>query len=81
MFVIGKKESLKKAFSKEDKETFPVQLYGYGGFNISLTPGFSVSRLVFMNYLGGIVCVANLRFFFFFFFLIFFLFCFCFIFL
>ena len=62
MFVIGKKESLKKAFDSEDKETFPVQLYGYGGFNISLTPGFSVSRLIFMNYLGGIVCVPNLRF-------------------
>ena len=35
-------------------------LYGYGGFNISLTPGFSVSRAVWLER-GGILAVANLR--------------------
>ena len=35
-------------------------LYGYGGFNISLTPFFNVRNLVWME-LGGILCVANLR--------------------
>jgi prolyl oligopeptidase len=35
-------------------------LYGYGGFNISLTPAFSVSALVWME-MGGIYAVANLR--------------------
>lgn len=38
----------------------PVLLYGYGGFNIPLTPGFSVSSLVWMER-GGIYAVANLR--------------------
>jgi prolyl oligopeptidase len=38
----------------------PTLLYGYGGFNISLTPWFSVSRLVWME-AGGIYAVPNLR--------------------
>lgn len=38
----------------------PVLLYGYGGFNISLTPSFSVSRLPFLEQ-GGIYVTVNLR--------------------
>ena len=38
----------------------PVLLYGYGGFNISLTPTFSVSRAVWME-MGGVFALANLR--------------------
>ena len=38
----------------------PTYLYAYGGFNISLTPNFSVSQVVWME-MGGIYAVANLR--------------------
>ncbi|MEQ1861982.1 MAG: prolyl oligopeptidase family serine peptidase [Chthoniobacteraceae bacterium] len=38
----------------------PVLLYGYGGFNISLTPGFGVMRAVWLEQ-GGIYVQANLR--------------------
>ena len=38
----------------------PTYLYGYGGFNASLTPYFSISRLVWME-MGGIFAMANIR--------------------
>jgi prolyl oligopeptidase len=38
----------------------PTYLYGYGGFNIPLTPAFSVSNLVWME-MGGVYAQANLR--------------------
>jgi prolyl oligopeptidase len=38
----------------------PTLLYGYGGFNISLTPWFAVSALVWLE-MGGVWAVANLR--------------------
>ncbi len=38
----------------------PTLLYGYGGFNVSLTPGFSVSRMVWLE-MGGVYAMPNLR--------------------
>jgi prolyl oligopeptidase len=38
----------------------PTYLYGYGGFNISLTPSFSIPNLVWLE-MGGVLAVPNLR--------------------
>ena len=53
MFLVHKKDLLR------DGEN-PTILYGYGGFNISLTPSFS-SKAVQWCELGGVYAVANLR--------------------
>lgn len=50
--------SYKKGLKLDGKN--PTILYGYGGFNISLTPSFSVSNAVWMEN-GGIYAVPNLR--------------------
>ena len=40
--------------------TNPSMLYGYGGFNVSLTPSFSIPNAMWLE-LGGVYAVANLR--------------------
>lgn len=53
MFIVRHKDT------KADG-TSPVYLYGYGGFNVSLTPSFSPNRLFWLEN-GGIYAQANLR--------------------
>lgn len=40
--------------------TNPTYLYAYGGFNISMTPSFSIARMVWLEN-GGVFAVANIR--------------------
>jgi prolyl oligopeptidase len=53
MFIVSKK-GIKLDGSN------PTYLYGYGGFNISMTPGFSPANLAWME-MGGVYVMANLR--------------------
>jgi prolyl oligopeptidase len=48
----------KKGMQQNGKN--PLMLYGYGGFSVSLTPGFGISNLVFLEN-GGVYAVPNLR--------------------
>ena len=48
----------KKGLERNGKN--PVYLYGYGGFNISLNPGFSAQRILWLEN-GGIYAQTNLR--------------------
>ncbi len=53
LFIVGRSEVLNAGPA-------PALLYGYGGFDISLTPTFEVSRLAWLER-GGVLAVANLR--------------------
>jgi len=50
--------TFKKGMERDGKN--PTMLYGYGGFNISLTPSFSIVNAIWMEQ-GGIYAVPNLR--------------------
>ncbi|MDR2562699.1 MAG: prolyl oligopeptidase family serine peptidase [Prevotellaceae bacterium] len=53
MFIVRKKDMSLNGNN-------PALLYGYGGFNASLTPSFSVSRLLWLEQ-GGVYALANIR--------------------
>lgn len=53
MFIVHKKNMVRNGKN-------PLLLYGYGGFNISITPTFSASRILFLKN-GGIWVTANIR--------------------
>ena len=53
MFIVHKKEI-------ELDGNHPTLLYGYGGFNVSITPSFSASRLIWLEN-NGVVAIATLR--------------------
>ena len=53
MFVVMKK-------GLDRSKGSPTLLYGYGGFNVSMTPGFSPTRLAWVDK-GGVLAIANLR--------------------
>ncbi|MBP6361969.1 MAG: S9 family peptidase [Novosphingobium sp.] len=54
MFIVRK-----KGLAAEGKAA-PTLLYGYGGFDVSLTPGFSATRMAWLE-AGGVFVMANLR--------------------
>lgn len=54
MFIVRKK-SLAASLTPA-----PTLLYGYGGFNISILPGYSATRMAWLEQ-GGVIAVANLR--------------------
>lgn len=53
MFIVHK-----KGLKLDGKN--PAYLYGYGGFNVNLSPGFSASRIILLEN-GGVLAIPNLR--------------------
>jgi prolyl oligopeptidase len=65
LFIVGKSVAKLSFFITHKKELkmtpeTPCFVYGYGGFNISLSPEFRIDRTVFLE-AGGIYVVPNLR--------------------
>lgn len=55
MFIMHRKDA-----NLDSKPNLPLLMYGYGGFNISLTPSFKIENLYFVQQ-GGVYVMVNLR--------------------
>lgn len=53
MFIVSKKQN--------EIQPRPCILYGYGGFNISLLPFFSITWLTYIDHFNGVLAIANIR--------------------
>jgi prolyl oligopeptidase len=53
MFVVHRRDL-------DMRKPHPTLLYGYGGFNVSMLPGFSATRIAWMEQ-GGVFALANIR--------------------
>ncbi len=58
MFILHRKDVVPNG--KNSDGTHPTILYGYGGFNVSMTPSFASSRAVWLEQ-GGVYAIPNLR--------------------
>ncbi|EGG24459.1 prolyl oligopeptidase [Cavenderia fasciculata] len=56
MFVVHKKD-----FAPKQSKPAPLMLYGYGGFEISLSPYFSLQNIFFIDKFDGVFVQANIR--------------------
>ncbi|XP_043489627.1 prolyl endopeptidase [Polistes fuscatus] len=54
MFIVMKSDAVLD-------NSMPALLNGYGGFNVSIQPVFSVTRLVFVQHLNGVLAIPNIR--------------------
>jgi len=61
MFLVRRSAAAAVGEEEGEKKARPTFLYGYGGFNISIRPSFSLSRLLFIRHYGGVVAIANIR--------------------
>ncbi|MDP9349913.1 MAG: prolyl oligopeptidase family serine peptidase [Gemmatimonadota bacterium] len=61
MFITHRKGmALDGNVTEGNRRSHPTLLYAYGGFNVNITPAFSVSNLAWLE-MGGVYAVANLR--------------------